>query len=71
VNVIQMGNTDQAILDQRKKGQGETNKRLDVTNSRLDATRLRLDALIAEQQRTNQLLQWLVRALDTATDASQ
>lgn len=36
---------EQKIIEQAKKGQGETNARL--------------DALIAEQRRTNQLLEWL------------
>ena len=42
-----MGLTDASapLLVQTKKGQGETNERL--------------DALIAEQRRANQLLEWL------------
>lgn len=41
--------TDSAMLVQLKKGQGETNERL--------------ERLLAEQQRTNQLLASLVEAL--------
>jgi hypothetical protein len=44
-----MGILDQAALQQAKKGQGETNERL--------------DALIAEQQQTNALLAQLVQLL--------
>jgi hypothetical protein len=44
-----MGMLDQAVLQQAKKAQGETNQRL--------------DALIAEQQRTNQLLTHLIGLL--------
>jgi hypothetical protein len=39
---------DSAIVNQLKKAQGETNDRL--------------DRLIAAQERTNQLLQWLAAA---------
>ncbi|MFE2850613.1 hypothetical protein ACFXJO_05695 [Streptomyces lavendulae] len=44
-----MGMLDQAALQQAKKGQGETNDRL--------------DALIAEQRRTNELLAQLIGLL--------
>lgn len=44
-----MGILDQAMLQQAKKAQGETNQRL--------------EALITEQQRTNQLLAQLVQLL--------
>ncbi|MFI5831044.1 hypothetical protein ACIA6C_27985 [Streptomyces sp. NPDC051578] len=44
-----MGMLDQAVLQQAKKAQGETNQRL--------------EALIAEQQRTNQLLTHLIGLL--------
>lgn len=44
-----MGMLDQAQLQQAKKGQGETNERL--------------EALLAEQQRTNQLLAQLLQVL--------
>lgn len=44
-----MGMLDQAVLQQAKKAQGETNQRL--------------DALITEQQRTNQLLAHLIALL--------
>ncbi|MFE9372259.1 hypothetical protein ACFYM2_21165 [Streptomyces sp. NPDC006711] len=49
-----MGMLDQAVLQQLKKAQGETNTRL--------------DALLAEQQRTNELLARLV-ALQSAHGA--
>jgi len=41
--------TESGILNQAKKGQGETNERL--------------DALLSEQRRTNKLLEQLVRML--------
>ncbi|SFF11641.1 hypothetical protein SAMN05216251_108227 [Actinacidiphila alni] len=44
-----MGMLDQALLQQAKKAQGETNQRL--------------DALLVEQQRTNALLAQLVQLL--------
>jgi ribosomal protein L1 len=44
-----MGMLDQALLQQEKKGQGETNARL--------------DALLVEQQRTNELLSQLIGLL--------
>lgn len=47
-----MGMLDQAVLQQAKKGQGESNDRL--------------EALLAEQQRTNELLAQLI-ALVSAT----
>lgn len=51
-----MAMLDQAALQQAKKGQGETNQRIDATNQRLDA-------LIREQQQTNYLLGQLVQVL--------
>jgi hypothetical protein len=47
-----MALTDQAILNQLKKAQGETNERL--------------DRLIAAQERTNQLLEWLGQVVQAA-----
>lgn len=47
-----MGMLDQALLQQGKKGQGETNARL--------------EALLAEQQRTNELLTQLIAVLSAA-----
>ncbi|GAA3267965.1 hypothetical protein [Streptomyces lavendulae] len=44
-----MGMLDQAVLQQAKKGQGESNDRL--------------DALLAEQRRTNELLAQLIGLL--------
>jgi septal ring factor EnvC (AmiA/AmiB activator) len=43
--------TDSAILNQARKAQGETNDRL--------------DQLLAEQQRTNQLLATLIEAMQS------
>jgi septal ring factor EnvC (AmiA/AmiB activator) len=43
--------TDSAILNQLRKAQGETNDRL--------------DQLLAEQQRTNQLLATLIEAMQS------
>jgi hypothetical protein len=44
-------NTEQYILAQAKKGQGETNERL--------------DALLTEQRRTNELLAQLLQAVSS------
>lgn len=40
-----MGLTDVSVFNQLKRGQGETNERI--------------DRLVAAQERTNQLLEWL------------
>jgi hypothetical protein len=62
--------TEQAIAKQARKGQGETNDRLDAlsiaaadTNEALSAIQDRLDTLIAAQARTNQLLEWIGQRL--------
>jgi hypothetical protein len=49
--------TESATLNQLKKAQGETNERL--------------EALIAEQKRTNELLSWLVQALQHSLQSPQ
>jgi hypothetical protein len=50
-----MGVTDAGILTQLRKGQGETNDRLDLLND----IEQHLRKLAAGQERTNQLLEWL------------
>ena len=51
-----MAGTDVPVFNQLRKGQGET-------NDRLDALDRRMGALLVELKRTNELLQWVCNAM--------
>lgn len=51
-----MGATDLAQFNQLKKGQGETNERLDNVEARLAE-------ILVELKRTNELLGWVCNAM--------
>lgn len=48
-----------ATVQQLKRGQGETNDRLDRLAAAVQAQAKATEALAKEQARTNQLLEWL------------
>ena len=51
-----MAGSDLPVFNQLKKGQGETNERL-------DALERQLEAVVAELRRTNELLGWVCTAM--------
>lgn len=58
-----MAATDVPVFNQLKKGQGET-------NDRLDALEQRMGDLLTELKRTNELLQWVCNAMHEAAKSS-
>ena len=58
-----MASTDVPVFNQLKKGQGETNDRLDKLEQRLDD-------LVSELKRTNELLGWVCNAMHEKASAS-
>ena len=55
-----MAGTDVPVFNQLKKGQGETNDRLDALDKRMND-------LLVELKRTNELLQWVCNSMHEAS----